>query len=85
MHYGDDATEQADEDKLTGIGCCVVSETMTEDVPGELLRLDIETMKKLEEGGGWKGKEGGGAEDDEEWETDEDDDDDDDAGGGVFD
>ena len=73
VHYGDDATEQADEDKFTGIGCCVVSDTMTDDVPGELLRLDIRTMENLP-GEACKKKEGD--EDgwvDEEWETDEDD------------
>lgn len=73
--YGDEATEQADEDKFTAIGCCVVSDTMTEDVPGELLQLDIRTMEKFaetcdeeeEEGNeeGWV---------DEDWEDGEDDD-----------
>ena len=91
VYYGEVATEQADEDKFTAIGCCVVSETMTDDVPAELLRLDIQTMKKLPGGtlpGGTrkKNEEGGGDEDsddgwidedeDEGWETDEADDDD---------
>ena len=50
VEYGDEAKEQADEDKLTGIGFCLMSDTMTDDVPGELLRLDVETMKKLQGG-----------------------------------
>ncbi|MCJ1458720.1 Acidic leucine-rich nuclear phosphoprotein 32 member B [Mycoblastus sanguinarius] len=47
--FGDDATEQADEDKFTAIGCCVISETMTEEenVPKELMELDIRTMERL--------------------------------------
>ena len=71
VHYGDEATEQADEDKFTGIGCCVVSETMTEDVPGELLRLDIQTMENLPDAREKEGDEDDGWVD-EEWETDED-------------
>ena len=46
---GDKATEEAEEDKFTAIGCCVVSETVTEEenVPKELLELDARTMKRL--------------------------------------
>ncbi len=46
---GDEATEEADEDKYTAIGCCVVSETVTEEenVPKELLELDMRTMNRL--------------------------------------
>lgn len=66
--HGEEATEQAEDDKFTAIGCCVVSDTMKENVPGELLQLDIRTMEKLPTGGGadvdeeWL---------DEEWEDDE--------------
>ncbi|KAK0516754.1 hypothetical protein JMJ35_001357 [Cladonia borealis] len=46
---GDKATDEAEEDKFTAIGCCVVSETVTEEenVPKELLELDARTMKRL--------------------------------------
>ena len=46
---GDAVTEQADEDKYTAIGCCVVSDTVTEEenVVKELLELDMRTMKRL--------------------------------------
>ena len=63
--------EQADEDKFTGIGCCVVSDTITEDVPGELMRLDIRTMENFLRAFRKEGDEDGWV--DEEWETDEDD------------
>ena len=74
--YGEEGAEQADEDKLTAIGCCVVSETMTEDVPGELLQLDMRTMGKFA-GTCKEEEEEGGDEDaweDEEWEDVEDND-----------
>ena len=71
--YGDEATEQADEDKFTGIGCCLVSDTMTDNVPGELLQLDIRTMenlpKRCKEEVEDEGDEEGWV--DEEWEDDE--------------
>lgn len=67
---GDEATEQAENDKLTAIGCCVVSDTMTEDVPGELLQLDTRIMKKLPTGGGEdQGDEEGWV--DEDWDDEE--------------
>lgn len=72
---GDEATEQAEEDKFTAIGCCVVSETMTGNVPGELLQLDVRTMESLPGRGGEDEEEGD--EDgwvDEEWEDEEGDD-----------
>ena len=48
---GDRATEQADDDKMTGIGCCVMSDTMgDENVPKELLELDIRAMENLKTG-----------------------------------
>ncbi len=68
---GDEATVQADEDKFTGIGCCVVSDTMKDNVPGELLQLDIRTMEKLPGRCGEHKKEGDEEWVDEEWETDE--------------
>ena len=61
---GDEATEQADEDKFTAIGCCVVSETVTEEenVPKELLELDMRTMKRMmnedSEDDDWEDEEG---------------------------
>ena len=67
--FGLEAAEQADEDKLTGIGCCVISDTMTEDVPRELMQLDIRTMKKLKVCRKEEGEDDGWV--DEEWETDE--------------
>ncbi|KAF6219689.1 hypothetical protein HO133_004158 [Letharia lupina] len=72
--HGDGATQQADDDKFTAIGCCVVSETMTENVPTELLQLEIRTMEKLLGGGGEEVEEEEGDEEgwvDEEWEDDE--------------
>ena len=65
---GDEAAEQAEEDKFTAIGCCVVSDTMKDDVPGELLKLDTRTMESL------KGKEADseGWVDEAEWEDGED-------------
>ena len=71
--YGEDAAEQADEDKLTGIGCCVVSETMKDDVPGELLRLDVRRMEGLRKRYEMRGEEEGDEEGwvDEEWEDDD--------------
>ena len=73
--YGDEATEQADEDKFTAIGCCVVSDTMTEDVPGELLQFDMRTMEKFAETSD-EGEEEGDEEGwvDEDWEDGEDED-----------
>ena len=44
---GDGATKLADHHKMQGLGCCLVSETMTYDVPAELLQLDIRTMENL--------------------------------------
>ncbi|KAI4247812.1 MAG: hypothetical protein LQ352_006092 [Teloschistes flavicans] len=44
---GDDATEQAVEDKAIGIGCCVVSETAPKDAPRPLIELDMRTMERL--------------------------------------
>ena len=60
---GDEAAEEADEDKFTAIGCCVVSETATEEenIPKELLELDMRTMKRLMQENG----------EDDEWEDDE--------------
>ena len=60
---GDEAAEEADEDKFTAIGCCVVSETASEEenIPKELLELDARTMKRLMQEDG----------EDEEWEDDE--------------
>ena len=58
----DEATEQADNDKFTAIGCCVVSDTMKENVPGELLQLEIRAMEQLHGRCGEDEKEG-----DEEW------------------
>ena len=61
---GDEATEEAEEDKFTAIGCCVVSETVTEEenVPKELLELDMRTMKRLmdedSEDNEWEDEEG---------------------------
>ncbi len=62
---GDEATEEADEDKFTAIGCCVVSETVTEEenVPKELLELDMRTMKRLMD----ENSEDDEWEDEEEW------------------
>ena len=72
---GDEATAQADDDKFTAIGCCVVSETMKDNVPAELLQLDERTMEKLLGRSGEEEKEqeeeGGEEWVDEEWETDE--------------
>ena len=60
---GDEAAEEADEDKLTAIGCCVISETASEEenIPKELLELDMRTMKRLMQENG----------EDDEWEDDE--------------
>lgn len=48
--YGDESAGLAEEDKLTGIGCCIVSDTATEEenVPRELLELDARTMGRLD-------------------------------------
>ena len=72
--HGDKATAQAEDDKLTAIGCCVVSDTMTDNVPAELLQLDIRTMEKLPGKGGEEVEEEEGDEDgwvDEDWDDDE--------------
>ena len=60
---GDEAAEEADEDKFTAIGCCVVSETASEEenIPKELLELDMRTMKRLMQEDGV----------DDEWEDEE--------------
>ena len=73
--YGGKATEQADEDKFTGIGCCVISETMKDNVPRELLQLDMRTMENLPGGSTGKGDEEGDEDGwvDEEWEDGEED------------
>ncbi|KAL9066909.1 MAG: hypothetical protein Q9161_007241 [Pseudevernia consocians] len=68
---GDEATEQADNDKFTAIGCCVVSDTMKVNVPGELLQLDIRAMEQLPGRCGEDKEEGDEEWMDEEWETDE--------------
>lgn len=50
---GNEATEEAEDDKMIGIGCCVVSETSSEGCVKELLDLDKRVMSRLiEEGGG---------------------------------
>lgn len=61
--YGDEAADEADEDKFTAIGCCVVSETASEEenIPKELLELDARTTKRLMQENG----------EDDEWEDDE--------------
>ena len=67
---GDDGAELAQKDKFTALNCCVVSETMASNVPGELSKLDPPVMEELPEGGkeeeedeeGWV---------DEEWEDGE--------------
>ena len=67
-------TAQAENDKLTAIGCCVVSDTMKENVPAELLQLDKRMMEKLSGRSGEEGEEEEGDDEgwvDEEWETDE--------------
>ena len=69
---GDEATAQADDDKFTAIGCCVVSDTMKENVPAELLQLDKRTVEKLSGRSGEEDEEGDEEWVDEEWETDED-------------
>ena len=66
---GGKAAAQAEDDKFTGIGCCVVSETMEDNVPGELMQLDSRIMENLPVGGGEEGDEEGWV--DEEWQTDE--------------
>ena len=47
----DHREEQAEHDKFTAIGCCVVSDTMKDNVPQELFQLEFRTMKKLREDG----------------------------------
>ena len=48
---GDKAAEEADNDKMAGIGCCEVSDTMgDEDVPKELLEFDKRAMENLKSG-----------------------------------
>ncbi|KAL8685882.1 MAG: hypothetical protein Q9218_007491 [Villophora microphyllina] len=44
---GDDATEQAVEDRAIGIRCYIVSETAPKNAPRPLLELDIRTMERL--------------------------------------
>lgn len=44
---GDEATDQAYEDRALGIGCCVVSETNPGNLPRELLELDARTMQRI--------------------------------------
>lgn len=44
---GDEATEQAIEDRAIGIGCCVISDTAPKDAPRPLLELDMKTMQRL--------------------------------------
>ena len=70
-HIVHGATEQVEADKLTAIGCCVVSDTMTENVPGELLQLDARTMESVR-GRGWKDEEEG---DEDGWVNEEEDED----------
>ena len=70
---GDEATAQADDDKFTAIGCCVVSDTMKENVPAELLQLDKRTMEEFSGRSGAEKEEKDEEWVDEEWETDEDD------------
>lgn len=81
--YGDEATAQADEDKFTGIGCCLVSDTMKDNVPQELLQLDMWTMENLPGGCTGKGDEEGDEDGwvDEEWEDGEEDEEGDDGSG----
>ena len=71
--HGDKATVQADDDKFTAIGCCVVSDTMTDNVPAELLQLDIRTMERLPGRGGEDVEEEGDEDGwvDEDWDDDE--------------
>ena len=71
--HGNKATAQVDDDKSTAIGCCVVSDTMTDSVPAELLLLDIRTMERLPEGGGEDVEEEGDEDGwvDEDWDDDE--------------
>ena len=65
--YGDEAKEEVEEDKSNGIGCCVVSDTMRDNVPAELLRLETRTMEKLAGGCREKrGEEGEGEDEDED-------------------
>ena len=69
LHYWDEANEQADEDKYTAIGCCLVSETATDanNIIQELLELVMRTIARLR-------ADDGGEEDeweDEEWEDEE--------------
>lgn len=65
---GNAAAEQADEDKMTGIGCCLVSDTVGEEnVPKELLELDMRVMERLGAGDGGVGSE-------DEWVDEEEDD-----------
>ena len=47
VFHGDKATDQAYEDRALGIGCCVISETNQENLPNELLELDVRTMRSL--------------------------------------
>ena len=68
MHvlHGDGVTKLADHHKVQGLGCCLVSETMTYDIPGELLQLDIRTMEKLP-GEICRQREGDDDDDDDGW------------------
>ena len=45
--WGCEAREETPNDKLTAIACCFMSDTMKDNVPEELLQLDIRTMEKL--------------------------------------
>ncbi|KAL8762175.1 MAG: hypothetical protein Q9184_001772 [Pyrenodesmia sp. 2 TL-2023] len=47
---GNSASEQADEDKMVGIGCCAISDTAPKDCIRELLELDTRiTKRRMEE------------------------------------
>ncbi|KAI4192173.1 MAG: hypothetical protein LQ346_004444 [Caloplaca aetnensis] len=48
---GDSAAEQAEDDKMLGIGCCAISDTAPKDCIQELLDLDRRTMERLMEEG----------------------------------
>ena len=49
MLHGGQTCDEVNTDRLLGIRCCDVSETMTDDVPGELLQLEIQTMRSYKE------------------------------------
>ncbi|KAL8920096.1 MAG: hypothetical protein Q9208_006449 [Pyrenodesmia sp. 3 TL-2023] len=44
--WGTSATEQAEEDRLVGIGCCAISDTAPKDCIRELLELDARITKR---------------------------------------